>query len=87
MFCGDKGKKIFGFYGILEKIVGAHPSVRPPKQKMEPTNIVIDDYNGKEGAHMGAPLQTDLGEHTGSPLNGGAMVQNHVHQRIHPWGE
>jgi REP element-mobilizing transposase RayT len=50
--------------------VGAHPCVRPPKQNMEPlTKIVIDDYDGKEGAHMGAPLPTDLGEHTGSPLS------------------
>ena len=53
--------------------VGAHPCVRPPKQNMEsstPTNIVIDDCDGKEGAHAGAPLQdTDLGTHMGSPLS------------------
>ena len=55
--------------------VGAHPCVRPPKQNTEsstPTNIVIDDCDGKEGGHTGNENTHIIimeGGHTGPPLH------------------
>ena len=60
-----------GWHGA--SAVGADLRVRPPKQNAEsttPTNIVIDDCEGIEGAHIGIENTQLLleGAHIGAPL-------------------
>jgi REP element-mobilizing transposase RayT len=72
------------FHCIWENVgssVGADPCVRPVEPNNKPivgnNNCVVDeDAHANVGAHAGAPLRmndTDLDEHTGSPLS--AMVR------------
>ena len=78
-----------GLHGALP--VGADPCVRPidnnGEHVMEDAHAVNDKRGIIEGAHMDAPRHGFGYAYRITIVGGGGLVQNHVHQRIHSWGE